>query len=111
MAMAHAVEGRFPFLDHRVVDFAAKLPPRLKMRVLNEKFLLKHASAGLVPEVVRARSKQPYRAPGTASFYDDATGAPRAEWVAALPTPERLAQEGVVKDGRSGGGGERVEEG
>ena len=99
MAMAHAVEGRFPFLDHRVVSFAAKLPPRLKMRVLNEKFLLKHASAGLIPEVVRARSKQPYRAPGTASFYDAATGKARADWVAALTTPERLSQDGVFNPG------------
>ena len=37
VAMAHGVEGRYPFLDHRVVEFAAALPPALKMKALNEK--------------------------------------------------------------------------
>jgi len=41
--MAHAVEGRFPFLDHRVVAFAAGLPPRLKLRGLTEKYLLRRS--------------------------------------------------------------------
>ena len=50
MAMAHSVEGRYPFLDHRVVRFAPALPPRLKMKVLNAKYLLKRSAAGLVPE-------------------------------------------------------------
>ena len=49
MAMAHSVEGRFPFLDYRVVEFAAKLPARLKMKVLNQKYLLKKAFAGRDP--------------------------------------------------------------
>jgi asparagine synthase (glutamine-hydrolysing) len=39
VAMAHAVEGRFPFLDYRVVEFASSLPPGLKMRGLEEKYL------------------------------------------------------------------------
>jgi asparagine synthase (glutamine-hydrolysing) len=63
MAMAHSVEARYPFLDHRVVEFAAALPPRLKMKVLEEKHLLKKAAAGLIPEAIRRRYKQPYRAP------------------------------------------------
>ena len=37
MLMANSVEGRFPFLDHNVIEFANKLDPRLKMKVLNEK--------------------------------------------------------------------------
>lgn len=63
MAMAHAVEGRFPFLDHRVVEFAARLPSRLKMKVLDQKYLLKRAATGMIPESIRSRHKQPYRAP------------------------------------------------
>src|SRR5207245_6239531 len=47
VAMAHAVEGRFPFLDHRVVEFAANLPPGLKMRALDEKYLLRRSFAHL----------------------------------------------------------------
>src|SRR5207249_670117 len=41
VAMANAVEGRFPFLDHRVAEYAAKMPPRIKMRGLSEKDILK----------------------------------------------------------------------
>ncbi len=69
-AMAHAVEGRFPFLDHRVVEFASKLPARLKLKVLNEKYLLKFAAKGLVPGSILRRSKQPYRAPDGDAFFD-----------------------------------------
>src|SRR6266852_2899939 len=52
VAMAHSVEGRFPFLDYRVVEFAAGIPPHLKMKVLNEKYLLKRCANGLVPPSV-----------------------------------------------------------
>ena len=51
MAMAHGVEGRFPFLDYRVVQFAARLPVRLKMSALREKYLLKRAAGDLIPGV------------------------------------------------------------
>ncbi|MGE3146296.1 MAG: asparagine synthase (glutamine-hydrolyzing) [Pseudorhodoplanes sp.] len=68
MAMAHGVETRFPFLDHRLVEFAARIPPELKLRGLREKHILKAAAADLVPKAIRERSKQPYRAPDSASF-------------------------------------------
>ena len=68
MAMANAVEGRFPFLDHRVVELAARIPPRLKLRGLTEKHVLREAARGLVPAAMAARPKQPYRAPDSASF-------------------------------------------
>lgn len=68
MAMAHGIEGRFPFLDHRLVEFAAKLPPQLKLRGLTEKPLLRDMAAKLLPPAIQARPKQPYRAPDSASF-------------------------------------------
>jgi asparagine synthase (glutamine-hydrolysing) len=74
MAMAHSVEGRYPFLDFRVVEFAANLPANLKMKVLDEKYLLKRASEGLVPESIIRRVKQPYRAPDGRCFFEP--GAP-----------------------------------
>lgn len=43
VALAHSVEARHPFLDYRLVEFAATLPPRLKMQALNEKYILKRA--------------------------------------------------------------------
>jgi asparagine synthase (glutamine-hydrolysing) len=69
MAMAHSVEGRYPFLDYRVVEFAAKLSPKLKMKVLDQKHLLKQAANGLIPASIQKRHKQPYRAPDGRSFF------------------------------------------
>src|SRR5581483_6505004 len=63
MAMAHSVEGRYPFLDYRIVELAAKLPARVKMKVLNQKYILKQACNGLLPPSIIKRFKQPYRAP------------------------------------------------
>ncbi len=69
MAMAHSVEGRFPFLDHRLFSFAAALPTRSKLRGLYEKAILRRWAAGLVPPSVAVRPKQPYRAQDAQSFY------------------------------------------
>jgi asparagine synthase (glutamine-hydrolysing) len=69
MAMASSIEARFPFLDHRVIEFANRLPTHFKIRGLDEKHLLKRCAQGLVAESVRQRSKQPYRAPDSASFF------------------------------------------
>ena len=69
MLMANSVEGRFPFLDHRVMEFAARLDPRLKMRVLNEKYILKRAMRTHLPASIVQRHKQPYRAPDIAAFF------------------------------------------
>ena len=57
MLMANSVEGRFPFLDHRLIEFANRLHPRYKMRVLREKYLLK--------EAMRARAAGVHPATGT----------------------------------------------
>jgi asparagine synthase (glutamine-hydrolysing) len=91
VAMAHGVELRSPFLDHRVVAFAAALPPALKMRVLDEKHLLKRAAAGLIPPAIAARAKQPYRAPEGASFFQPSV----PEYVEALLAPDRVARDGI----------------
>ncbi|MCC6919609.1 MAG: asparagine synthase (glutamine-hydrolyzing) [Alphaproteobacteria bacterium] len=68
MAMAHAVEGRFPFLDHRVVEFAAGLPPELKLNGLREKHILREVAKDLLPPSIGDRPKQPYRAPDAGVF-------------------------------------------
>jgi asparagine synthase (glutamine-hydrolysing) len=69
VAMAHSIEGRFPFLDHRVIEFCCKLPPTVRMRVLTEKYILKESMKDLVPKSILKRSKQPYRAPDSQSFF------------------------------------------
>ena len=70
MLMAHSIEGRFPFLDSNVVALADSLPDSYKLRVLDEKHVLKRAAADLVPAEILARKKQPYRAPDAAALID-----------------------------------------
>lgn len=70
MVMANSVEGRFPFLDHRIDEFCNRLPPELKMPVLHEKWLLKQVGKKYLPETIRRRVKKPYRAPIHRSFFD-----------------------------------------
>jgi len=71
MGMAHSVEGRFPFLDHRVVEFGAQLPPSLKLNGLTEKYLLKEVSREWLPPAISDRPKQPYRAPIHRAFFNE----------------------------------------
>jgi len=68
MAMANSVEGRYPFLDHRIIEYAAQLPESYKLNSLNEKFILKKMMKGKIPESILKRHKQAYRAPIHTSF-------------------------------------------
>ncbi len=68
MSMAHSVEGRYPFLDHRVVEFCTRLRSGDKIRGLNEKYLLKKLMEGRLPDQVISRPKQAYRAPVASSL-------------------------------------------
>jgi asparagine synthase (glutamine-hydrolysing) len=91
MLMGHSIEGRFPFLDYRVAEFAAALPDALRLRGLNEKYLLRKSVEHRLPTEIAARKKRPYRAPIVGAFVgDDAPG-----YVRELLAPERLAAAGV----------------
>lgn len=57
MSMAHAVEVRPPFLDHRIVEFAASLPMSFKIRGSRQKFILKELMKGKLPPAIRHRKK------------------------------------------------------
>jgi asparagine synthase (glutamine-hydrolysing) len=57
MSMAHSVEVRPPFLDHRIVEFAASLPASLKIRGSCQKFILKELMRGKLPPAIRRRKK------------------------------------------------------
>ena len=95
MTMANSIEGRFPFLDHRLVEFASRLPPRLKMAGLDEKHILKTATRHLVPESIRQRPKQPYRAPDAQSFFDTNSGMARFEYVDAMLARSAIEDAGL----------------
>ncbi|MFI5092273.1 MAG: asparagine synthase (glutamine-hydrolyzing) [Candidatus Acidiferrum sp.] len=57
MSMAHSLEVRPPFLDHRIVEFAATLPASLKMRGSEQKIVLKQLMKNKLPEMILRRKK------------------------------------------------------
>jgi asparagine synthase (glutamine-hydrolysing) len=91
MLMANSVEGRFPFLDRDVVEFANGMPARHKLMALDEKHILKREFADLLPPSILTRPKQPYRAPDAASFFFG----PPLEWVEAVTEPAVLKAAGI----------------
>ena len=91
MLMANSVEGRFPFLDHRVIEFANALPPKLKMKALNEKYLLKKSMGEFLPRDIVNRHKQPYRAPDIPSFFSAKT----PEYVDAMLSEDAIRASGL----------------
>ncbi len=91
MLMGNSVEGRFPFLDREVMALAARLPDSYKLRGLDEKHVLKKLGVRLVPEAIRNRPKQPYRAPDALAF----VGADRPAWVDEMMSPAVALEAGV----------------
>ena len=93
MAMAHSVEGRFPFLDHRLVDFCNHLPSQYKLFGLTEKYLLKKLAQEWLPKEIWQRPKRPYRAPILRSFFNAAG----LDYVHELLSPKLVQQFGLFK--------------
>ena len=91
MMMANSVEGRFPFLDYRVVEFCAKIPPRLRLKVMDEKYILKKIAREFLPPAITKRVKQGYRAPDCESFFNDGTG---LEYVNDVLSAENIKKSG-----------------
>ena len=91
VAMAHGVEGRFPFLDHRVFAYSTALPEKRKLRGMEEKSILREVATRVLPPAIAGRPKQPYRAPEIAPFF--AEDAP--EWVQEALSPAALAETGI----------------
>jgi len=90
MLMAHGVEGRFPFLDKRIAEWASQLPPRYKIMGLDEKHVLKYAFRDSIPREILQRSKQPYRAPDAGSFFSGPL-----EWIDDLLSPDAVRSSGL----------------
>jgi asparagine synthase (glutamine-hydrolysing) len=89
MMMGNSIEGRFPFLDHRLIEFAATIPPKYKINGLTEKYVLKKAYEDLVPPSIVNRPKKPYRAPIAACFKGKSLAA-------RLIQPEALERSGLA---------------
>jgi asparagine synthase (glutamine-hydrolysing) len=63
MEMAHSVEGRLPFLDHHVVEQAARMPVSMKIRGTTEKYVLREAARPVLIDAVYTRQKHPFMSP------------------------------------------------
>jgi asparagine synthase (glutamine-hydrolysing) len=93
MLMGHSVEGRFPYLDHRVAEFAVRLPATLRLRRLREKHLLRAAAKDLLPPAIVDRVKHPYRAPIVQSFF----GGTQPDFVDAVLDPANIDATGLFR--------------
>jgi asparagine synthase (glutamine-hydrolysing) len=111
MSMAAGLEAREPMLDHRLVEFAARLPARMRVRRSASKWLMKRAMRRYLPDEILHRPKQPLATPVSAWFRG-----PLADEAARIAHGSALAETGwfaadaierVVAEHRSG----RVEHG
>lgn len=106
MTMAASIEGRVPLLDHRIVEFAASLPPSLKLKGLMRKYLLKQVASKLLPESIIKRKKQGFPMPVSVWFRNEAL--PFVRDVLAPATVRRRGLfnpsyiEGIIDDHVSG---------
>lgn len=91
MAMAHSVEGRFPFLDHHVLELCSRIPAKYKLRGLDEKYILKRSMEREIPQCIVRRAKQPYRAPDSPCFF----GRNTPDYVRELLSENRVQQTGL----------------
>ena len=87
ITMASSVEGRDPFLDHRLVEFAVALPPHMKYRDGNGKYVLKRAMRGALPNEILDRRKQGF-------------GTPMPEWLRGSfgELAERTVRESALRE-------------
>jgi asparagine synthase (glutamine-hydrolysing) len=89
MVMANSVEGRYPFLDREVVDFARCIPPDLKLNGFTEKYVIKKMAAGLVPSRIVEREKFGFRAPSSPFLLQQ--GRP---WIQDMLSYDRIRRQG-----------------
>jgi asparagine synthase (glutamine-hydrolysing) len=89
VSMAASVECRYPFLDYDIVDFANSLPDTVKIKALQEKYIIKKLAQKYLPNMIIERKKFPYRAPiNIGELLKD-------EYIREILTPEILRQYGV----------------
>jgi asparagine synthase (glutamine-hydrolysing) len=85
-----STEGRFPFLDEDVVNFCTQLDPRMKLRGLTDKWLLRRVAAKVLPPAIASRPKTMFRAHLSGTFLS----MDRPHWVDQLLSPASLKKTG-----------------
>lgn len=68
MFFSHSVEGRHPFLDMELLSFVTTIPDKYKLNGTDEKYILKKAGKGIVPDEILNRKKFPFQAPGMSAM-------------------------------------------
>ncbi len=91
MSMAHSVEARVPFLDHKLWEFCATLPAHYKLKRGVEKHLLRQATRSLLPDETRTRRKKGLAAPYAAWLRTERL----PDWVETALSPQALAGTGL----------------
>ena len=91
MSMAHGLEGRSPFLDHKLMEFAATIPPQYKLRGTRLKFLLKQLGKTWYPDDFLNRPKKGFSVPIGKWFRHELR-----EMVRDIAFSSYLVQEGVL---------------
>jgi asparagine synthase (glutamine-hydrolysing) len=108
VGMAHGVEGRYPFLDHRLMEWAARQPEHRKLSGLRDKVAVREVARRVLPAAAAARPKQPYRAPEVRPFFPS-SGPPA--FVRDLLDPSALRRGGVFSPDSVAGLVRRAEQG
>ena len=90
MEMAHSVEGRVPFLDHKLVELIVRQPVNQKIRGMTEKYVLREAVKDLITDEVYRRQKHPFLSPPATlnpddTFHDYVQEMLRGKTFASLP--------------------------
>ncbi|HTL54444.1 MAG TPA: asparagine synthase (glutamine-hydrolyzing) [Candidatus Limnocylindrales bacterium] len=119
MEMAHSIEGRVPFLDHRVVECVGRAPVSMKIRGLTEKYLLREAAKPVITDTVYRRQKHPFLSPpvtitpterfhemmqdtlrgpllSAVPFYDKKKVVALLDRVPAMPSDDRIAWDPIL---------------
>lgn len=89
MALANAVEARYPFLDINLVEFTREIPPDLKLNEFTEKYILKKLAQHLLPPEIVKREKYAFHAPGSPYLLKQ-----NVDWIHDLLSPGLLEKQG-----------------
>jgi asparagine synthase (glutamine-hydrolysing) len=99
MTAAHGVEGRYPFLDHRLFEFAGALPTGSRLRGLRGKEILRRWASRILPSDTPAEDQARHRAPNAESFF-----LPKSpSWIGDHLTTEALRRVGIFSPAAVGG--------
>jgi asparagine synthase (glutamine-hydrolysing) len=89
MALANAVEARYPFLDINLIEFSKRIPPNLKLKNYTEKYILRKVAEGLIPKTIIDREKFGFHAPGSPYLLQQ-----KIEWVEDLLSHDKIKKQG-----------------